>query len=202
MGQRMSNIWQEIISTADKSGRIVKVLRGNSETGQKVCNKLGISADSALGSVVLNSGGIVIDNWIRLFGQGSIDNKNDKFKDFTAEMLLVAEDVVGGLFAMNLSRDEDNNLIWYFAPDTLEWECLDMKYGQFLSWAFEGNIDDFYTTMRWSTWAEDVKDIDINSGILIYPFLWAKECNIETAKKSVVPTDEIIGINLDYSRKL
>lgn len=57
---------------------------------------------------------------------------------------------------------EDQGMVWYFAPDTLEWESLEMKY----------------------------------------PYLWAKECNIETASKTVVPLSEILRMNDDFSKKL
>lgn len=37
-------------------------------------------------------------------------------------------------------------------------------------------------------------------GILIYPYLWAKECNIETASKKVVPLKELLGMNEEFSK--
>ena len=105
------------------------------------------------------------------------------------------------ILGINLPNGKDN-FIWYFAPDTLEWECLDMKYNEFLAWTFQGNIDEFYETMRWKNWKEDVNGVEINKAVLIYPFLWAKECNLENASKKVVPIDEIIEINFEYSNKL
>ena len=202
----MNSIWQEIIKLADKSERNIKVISGNTEVGQEECEKLGISSDSVLYSVVSNSNGIVVDNWIRFFGQTSSVNNgvyyyNDNFQKNTSGLFLVASDVVGGLFAINISRFNNENHIWYFAPDTLEWECLNMSYDQLLAWSFQGDIDAFYSVMRWQNWIEDVKDINMNQAMLIYPFLWAKECDIETASKKIVPVDELININFDYSSK-
>ena len=37
--------------------------------------------------------------------------------------------------------------------------------------------------------------------MLIYPFLWAKECNLETATKKVVSSDELIRMNSEYAQK-
>ena len=117
-------------------------------------------------------------------------------------MIIMGLDVVGGLFAINLNKfNEGNNLIWYFAPDTLDWECLDMQYNEFLAWSMQGNIDEFYSTMRWNNWQEDVKNIGINYALLIYPFLWARECNIEKASKKMVSIDEIIKLNFEYHNK-
>ncbi len=202
----MKNIWQEILNITEKSNRNIKILNSNNFNGKEDCEKLRIPSDSVLFSVLVNSNGIIIDDWIRIWGQSDSMNAgvlyyNSKFKDYISGMILVASDVVGGLFAINITRFNEKNLIWYFAPDTLEWECLDMKYNEFITWTFQGNIDEFYTTMRWKNWKNDVKGIEINKAFLIYPFLWAKECDIETASKKIVAIDEIIEMNFEYSQK-
>ena len=202
----MKNIWKEIVNITEKSDRNINILNCNNINVNEECERLGIPSDSVLFSVVVNSNGIVIDDWIRIWGQSNSMNAgvyyyNSKFKDYISGMILVAGDVVGGLFAINVTRFDEKNLIWYFAPDTLEWECLDMKYNEFIAWTFQGNIDEFYATMRWKSWKKDVKGIEINKAILIYPFLWAKECDIETASKKIVTIDEIIEMNFEYSQK-
>ena len=40
-----------------------------------------------------------------------------------------------------------------------------------------------------------------NNGVLIYPFLWAKECNIETASKKISPLSEIIKIYFGFKKE-
>ena len=115
-------------------------------------------------------------------------------------MFIIATDVIGGLFAININRfDSDKNIIWYFAPDTLEWECLDIDYGQFIVWSTQDETAGFYESMRWTNWYNDVKEIPANKAVLIYPFLWSKECNIETASKKNVDLDEVINLNLDFA---
>jgi len=115
----------------------------------------------------------------------------------------VASDVPGGLYAINISRfPENRNMIWYFAPDSLEWECLELSYNEFVAWSLQGDTDGYYSSMRWQSWKEDVKDIAMNDAILIYPFLWAKECDIETADKKIVKADEVIKMNFEYSTTL
>lgn len=37
--------------------------------------------------------------------------------------------------------------------------------------------------------------------ILIYPFLWSKECNLETASKTIVSSDELIRMNSEYAHE-
>ena len=158
----------------------------------------------------MRSNGIVIDNWIRIFGQDSSlnngvshYNRTNDYMDELGGMFLVASDVPGGLYAINISRfPENRNMIWYFAPDSLEWECLELSYNEFVAWSLQGDTDGYYSSMRWQSWKEDVKDIAMNDAILIYPFLWAKECDIETADKKIVKADEVIKMNFEYSNIL
>ncbi|SFU44040.1 DUF2625 family protein [Butyrivibrio sp. INlla21] len=56
--------------------------------------------------------------------------------------------------------------------------------------------------MRWTGWEIDVKEVSFDQGLLIYPFLWAKECVIDKADKKVVPFDEIAALNFDYKKRL
>ena len=203
----MNTIWNEIEGLIKNSNKNVSVFEGDSEKGIGECNELHIPLDSVLSSVVVHSNGIVIDNWLRIFGQDSSlnngvlhYNRNSNYLDKVEGMFLVASDVLGGLYAINISRFFDNrNMIWYFAPDSLEWECIELRYNEFVAWSLQGDTDEYYSSMRWQNWKEDVKNISINAAMLIYPFLWSKECNLETASKKIVKTDEVIEINFEYS---
>lgn len=145
-----------------------------------------------MGSDSKKNRGIVSYN---LINEDGIAEKIDK-------MLIVADDIVGGVFALNAGRfSEGIGDVWYFAPDTLEWESLEMKYSEFIAWIAQGEIDEFYSTMRWSLWKEDSKSVNFNEAILIYPFLWSNEIQIEKADKKIVPVEELLDINQDYSKK-
>ena len=110
--------------------------------------------------------------------------------------------VGGGLFALNLERfEEAQNAVWYFAPDTLEWESLDVSYTGFIKWVLTGDTEGFYSSMRWDSWEQDCKTISFEEVMLIYPFLWANECNINTASKKAVPFNELYNLNLENWRK-
>ena len=200
----MNDTWQKILDAVYKSNRDICVLKGDYFIGERICKELNIQPESLLFNVIANTSGIVINNWMRLLGQdrdevNGVIHFNTRFSSYTSGLLLVACDVVGGLFAIDINRISCNHQISYFAPDTLEWEPINMCYEDFLSWCFYGDIDEFYYTMRWKKWTEDIRDIGINKGVLIYPFLWAKECNIENATKQIVPLDEIIELNLHNS---
>ena len=56
--------------------------------------------------------------------------------------------------------------------------------------------------MRWNEWEKDCENVSIDDGILLYPFLWAKECDVEAASKKVVPLNEIISINFEFLKRI
>lgn len=198
----MNKLWNEIKYILKNSTRKVKII--NNKVYDDTLNNLNIDKNSVLGQVITNTSGIFIDNYIRLFGNGSKDvsyniyEYNLEFKKyFDDNMIIVADDVFGGLFSVT---KEKNNIL-YFAPDTLQWENLEINYKDFIKYISSEKIDEFYKSYKWSTFQEDIKDIKFNQGILIYPFLWSNECDIEKAKKSIVPFSELVQINMEFREK-
>lgn len=203
----MDIIWNKIKEILVNSKYKV-IISEELEKGYDECEKLNIPKDSVLASVVTNCNGIYIDNWIRILGQGNEKQKGVLYYNSLVDdsciygMFIVANDVVGGIYAINISRYEnDKNLIWYFAPDTLEWECLDMNYSEFIAWSANGNIGEFYETMRWNNWIKDCEEIEFDMACLIYPFLWANECEINSADKKNIPFEELMRLNFEYYKK-
>lgn len=198
----MNKLWNEIKYILKNSTRKVKII--NNKVYDDTLNNLNIDKNSMLGQVITNTSGIFIDNYIRLFGNGSKDvsyniyEYNLEFKKyFDDNMIIVADDVFGGLFSVT---KEKNNIL-YFAPDTLQWENLEIDYKDFIKYISSEKIDEFYKSYKWSTFQEDIKDIKFNQGILIYPFLWSNECDIEKAKKSIVPFSELVQTNMEIREK-
>ena len=87
-------------------------------------------ADKLFFSVMENCGGIIIDNWIRLYGCGQLNviEKNKKYNKNDVVDIILGEDVIGGLFALK------DGIIYYFAPDTLRWENLNIYYTNYIDW--------------------------------------------------------------------
>ena len=195
-------IWNEIKNILKSSTKNIKIL---SSIYNNSLNNLNIDENSVLGQVIINTGGIFIENYIRLFGSGDKENSYNIYKYnlelkkyFDDNMIILGNDIFGGLFSLN---KEKNNIL-YFAPDTLEWEDLDITYKEFIKFVTSERIDEFYKSYKWSTFQEDVKKVKFNEGILIYPFLWSNECNIEKAKKDIVPFFELLQINMEFKKKL
>jgi hypothetical protein len=165
--------------------------------------RLQISTKSPMGAIIYRTGGILIDHgWLRILGSGSPKlNRGimqwNKSKTFEREgekggFLLIADDILGGYFAINAGTlgDQIGN-VYYFAQDTLAWEDLECGYAGFIYWALKGDIQQFYATFRWKTWKQDVKMLDGNQVYNFIPFLWTKEGkDINRVSRRAIPIEE------------
>ncbi|MFB6366542.1 DUF2625 family protein [Paenibacillus elgii] len=205
--------WLEVQDWVSKAANIVEILPANPHEAKEVLNQLQITTRSVLGTVAYYTGGIFIENgWLRILGSGSrrlprnLITWNEIGADGKSSRLpssfLIADDVAGGFFALNGGAFEGKpGDVFYFAPDTLEWESLDMGFSDFLYWACFGDVQKFYETFRWEGWAEEVRHIDGDQGVSIYPFLWANGGPVIDRARSVVPIEELWNIYV-YDSKL
>ena len=161
--------------------------------------------DPVLMAVLNHLEGLEIEKFIRILGIGGgvfsrgFFEWNRDLRDAPLgidDMLIIADDVVGGLFG--LKHDE----VYYYAPDRLMWENLGISYTSFFHWVLFGDTETFYKSFRWSCWKKDVDNVSFSQGILLYPFLWSSEFNLETSSKKVVPLIEIVLQNLDIASQL
>lgn len=177
---------------------------------------LQISDKATLGAVVLNAGGMLIDRgWLRVLGSGHPEIAGDirswnglgpdpaalRFKP--EGYMIVAYDIAGGFFAMNNGAFADHSpSIYYFAPDTLEWEDTEKGYTDFLYWALNGDLDRYYATFRWIGWEKDVRELNGGQAMMIYPFLWSEEGrDANRADRSPVPVAELWDLQQDMRRR-
>ena len=141
-------------------------------------------------------GGIIIDNWIRLYGCGELNviDKNEKYNSSNSVDILIGEDILGGLFGLK------DGYVYYFAPDTNEWENLEVYYTQFLDWLINkpNKVNQFYELYRWNNWYEDCKKIKLTEGYHFYPLLQSSY-DIEKRDRKIISIDELIRFNLDFN---
>lgn len=197
----MVELWKQIESMFNKSDKNVQIIYHNVVSE----DELKVQLDKVLTSIMENTAGVAIDNWIRILGHSGENhlgvisvNELCKENSFFKGLLIVAYDAVGGVFAINLERfEEGRGNVWYFAPDTLEWEDFEMNYSEFIAWTVQGDTDEFYADMRWKDWKKDCSILEFGKAYLIYPFLWAEECIIEEAVKKVVPLEELVNLNVE-----
>lgn len=175
-----------------------------------------ITTRSPMGAILYETGGILINGgWIRLLGSGCerLDrgmfqwNKGKTFEHYgqPPAFLLVADDILGGLFAINGGAfgQDDLGQIYYLAPDTLSWEPMNCGYSEFVCWTLEGDIDLFYEPYYWEGWQEEVPKLNGNQVFSFFPFLWTKEGQqIEAVSRKVVPMEESYHLTMDMQRQL
>ena len=134
-------------------------------------------------------------------------NKGKTFEDYgqPPAYLLVADDILGGLFAINGGAFGQEGLgqMYYLAPDTLSWEPMSCGYSEFVSWTLGGDIHMFYEPFYWNGWQEEVFKLNGNQVFSFFPFLWTKEGQqIEAVSRKVVPMEESYHLTMDMQRQL
>ncbi|WP_027625641.1 DUF2625 family protein [Clostridium lundense] len=184
--------YEKILESIKSSKKEIKILPINSEVLNCIKKKYEINEESLFGNILFKTGGIIVENWLRFYGSGELNfyERNDLFP---YSNIIVAEDVLGGLFAIL----NDGN-ISYFAPDCLEWEDMEISFSEFLYWAFHGDTDTYYKDYRWNTWKDDMKRISNDNGISFYPFLWAEADSLESRYREEIPMSEIIKLEFDF----
>ncbi|MCI1186561.1 DUF2625 domain-containing protein [Hymenobacter sp. DH14] len=210
----------ELINTQDPGWPLVQGWIAAAKNKVQVLPKTGGRADSVLlaaqvttrspmGAVVYETGGILVDNgWLRILGSGSPSLNRDLMgwnKDKQKGLLLVADDVLGGFFALNGGAFGQATLgkIYYLAPDNLEWEPLDRGYSDFLVFCFSGHLEKFYDGLRWKGWQAEVAQLNGTQGISCVPFLFTKEGkDLNKVSRKPVPIMELWGLHNDFRQQL
>lgn len=193
----------------------VEILPCNRKKAEEALVRTQVTTRSLMGAIVYETGGLLIDNgWIRILGGGGERmkrslpewNKGKTFNEYgeIPPYLLIADDAIGGFYALNggfLGKDGGN--IYYFAPDSLEWEPLNIGYSQFLLFCFETDLDQFYQNFRWNEWENDVKNLHPDYSYSFFPFLWAKEGkDINTVSRKVISVEEVYDFNMEMKNTI
>ena len=194
-----------------KDSRIpVEVLRPNEQEAQQALLETQVTLRSPMGAVVYHTGGLLIDHgWLRLLGSGhprlprSMAAWNQGRSTTSAGkslgFWLIADDVVGGFFALNGGGfGPGTGQVFYFAPDTLRWECMNgFGYGEFLVWSLSPNLKTFYQRMYWDGWEAEVSSLKGDEALSIYPFPCAVEGkDIAKCSRKPCPIGEIFSLNV------
>jgi len=166
-----------------------------------------VTTRSLMGAIVYETGGILIDNgWLRILGSGhpKLTRTVPAWNQSRANgFYLIADDAVGGFFAINggaLGTDTGN--VYYFAPESLRWEPLELGYSDFLVASFSPKLDDFYKPIRWSTWQCEIANLHGDRCFFFAPPPWTKEGKPPAAPYADVPVEEAWDLQMDFRRQL
>jgi len=223
MGQNKKSLF-ELTNTSDPAWIYVEGWIKKAEVKVVVLPKDNIRADkeietaqvtthSPMGAIIYETGGIIIeDGIIRILGSGNTRlnrgimewNRDKSFtKDENPKFLLIADDVFGGFFAINGGFLSPDNLgkVFYFAPDTLKWENLDLNYSDFLVFCFSKNINEYYSEYKWKTFDKDFTKTDFDKSFSFYPYLFSEEGKeIDKVTKRLVPISELWTMYNGFSK--
>jgi hypothetical protein len=189
----------------------VEVLPVTQKAADAELEALQVTVRSPMGAIAYHTGGLLVDHgWVRILGSGharlsrTITGWNrGRSTDASGQsrgFLLVADDVLGGFFAINgggLGEDVKN--VYYFAPDSLRWESLGRGYSDCVLFVLNGDLEKFYP-YRWKTWRQDVQSLGGDSGFSWAPPLFTKEgqADVEGAHREPAPIDELYRLNVEH----
>jgi hypothetical protein len=173
---------------------------------EKALLYLQVTTRSTLGALAYDTGGLLIDDgWLRLLGSGhaklsrSLHEWNSPRTD--GAFYLVGDDLAGGFFAINGGAfGDDLGSVYYWPPDSLEWESLERGFTDFVAMFLTHTIENYYTDLRWSTWREDARSASSDQCFAFFPFLWTKEGSVERSHRSVVPMSQMWDAKVDIVR--
>ncbi len=208
--------WPEVLEWISEATNIVEILPPDTARAADVLVSTQVTTRSPMGAIIYHTGGLLIDHgWIRILASGhprlnrtlSDWNHGKTFREYgqTPGWWLIADDAIGGLFAVNggyFGEDTPGN-VYYFVPDTLAWECLDLTYTGFLLFCFGGDLSGFYEGYRWNNWSSDTANLPGDQVFNFYPPLWTKEGKeLSQSSRRVISVEEQYKLNMDMREQL
>lgn len=189
---------------------LIKFETSNNAIDYRIDNEELLNGDNCENTFDVNSiseifGYITINRYLKIlgndpnFGLKWANNIYGKSCDKTS--LLVAYDIFGGLFVIK-DYQFGGEQIWYFAPDTMSWENLEITYKSFIKWICTDEFSLFYSDFPIEyIYSQSIK-IEKDEVLLIYPYLWSKEYKTGVPSINVIPFKELFELNQDIYRQL
>ncbi|WP_047305120.1 DUF2625 family protein [Pseudomonas fluorescens] len=195
-----------IMTLLEETRRNYQLLPPSSDNA-RLLSALQVTTHSTLGAMAYETGGLLIDHgWLRVLGSGHrhLSRNLVDWNDGRVQgALLVADDAAGGFFAINGGGlGSDVGAMYYWAPDTLLWEPLDIGYSDFLAWALSDQLAVFYQDLRWEDWHLDVQALSADQCFSFYPFLWTQEGSVQHSHRAMIEVGELWAMHLDLARTL
>ncbi|MET8200044.1 DUF2625 family protein [Micromonospora taraxaci] len=212
--------WFALLDVLLRSFAAPRVLAVDREQARAGLRQLQVPANSSLGAIAWNCGGILLyDGWLRIFGGSpsaevslpSIGQVNafPADVDWTwtpTEGLIVANDVLGGVFFLNglrpaAGRPGVPGEVIYFDPRSLDWTRMRLSHREWLTWSVSGELPHFYDGLLWPRWREDVAALRSDQGIAVLPSLWSGTAPATGMTRTVVPMADILTFQFDAARR-
>ena len=206
--------WPVVLDWIKHATNKVEILQRDSVRATDALYFVQVTTHSPMGAILYETGGLLIDNgWIRVLGSGSPRlnrsmpdwNNGKTFREYGEHtpFYLVADDVLGGFFAINGGGlGTDVGKMYYLSPDTLTWQAMNYTYSEFLNFCFTGRIDKFYEGFRWQGWEKDLAALSGESAYSFMPPLWTKEGrDIRKDSKKPVAVEDLYNLIFEIRKR-
>jgi hypothetical protein len=203
--------WPVIEQAIAHAGNRAEVVPGDPDAGEQALVLLQVTARSFLGALALHTGGLLVDHgWLRILGGGrgplnlSTANGIDGPPDEPPGQVLVAFDVLGGMFALNGGAlPGPPGTVCYFGPDDLAWSPLEMKFSEFVLWSLTDRVALFYKHLRWPGWEAEVASLELDQGLSLVPEPFtAQGQHLSKVSRRPVPITELMSYLKDMAEQL
>lgn len=200
--------WPELAKLFAAAKNELEVLPRTPQRSSEALFSLQVTTRATLGALAFETGGVLVDGgWLRLYGGGSVALPRDLGlfnlppeaggKARLPGALVVADDAIGGFFAVNGGRfPGEQGIVHYLAPDTLQWESLDVGYTEWVHFCANGELSRFYDDLRWEDWEDDVEALAPDQAICFAPPLFAQGERLEARARRGVPLEELWGLHV------
>ena len=185
-----------LLDLARSATNAIEVRPPDRDLAAETLVEMQVTTASPLGAIAFHTGGLSVhDGFVRVLGSAEdrgIRDWNRAAGVLDASYVLVADDVLGGHFAMNHGGFAGpDGMVHYLPPDALEWVDLGSDYGDFLGWCFTGDLAAFYATHAWERWLmEDLPDWD--EAWAFAPLPWtAPGTDLSTLSRERVPAESV-----------
>jgi hypothetical protein len=207
--ERTEPAWPLVQEWLQAATNAVEVLPPSDPARAEALVAMQVTTRSPMGAVIYETGGLLIDHgWLRVLGSGC-PRLPRSFPDWNKgrtrmgrpdwpAYCLIADDVLGGFFALNGGDlPGERGLVFYFAPDSLEWEPLGAGYTPFLHWCLSGDLATYYQDRRWPGWEAEVGGLAGDKALSISPPLFTEGPPIGDRSRRGVPIAELYGLYVD-----
>lgn len=126
----------------------------------------------------------------------------------SGQMSPIADDIVGGVYALDAGVLGNPGSVFYFQPDDLTWMNLNRSYSEFVYFCFAGDLDGFYGHLRWPGWRETHLNFSGNRTvcfvppIILQPAIKSKKMTLKEKVSGEISPTESFTVNLDLSLQI
>lgn len=206
--------WPVVRAWIDDAKTSVEVLPPG-ELGATELEALQVTTRSPMGAIAYATGGLLLDGgWLEVLGAShprlpwSITGLTRELgfwpdRDSPPALLVVAVDVLGGVFAVDGGPLGAPGRVHYFAPDDPEWMDCGNGYSGWLQACIAGSLPEFYAELRWPGWETEVAALAPDRGIQMYPPPWTAESKpLVNTDRRAVPLLEVVRLAFEVGGQL